>query len=90
MSKPESSKVLITEIDKAETSATSLISMVIYLRTSSVFHIVCVTGINLLTHSEAGKIIFLCTVEPPYIEHPCVEPKMLNVERCSIIRDLFK
>ena len=30
------------------------------------------------------------TVEPPYIEHPCVEPKMLNVERCSIIRGLFK
>ena len=55
MSKPESSKVLMTEIDEAETSVTSLISMVIYVRTSSGFYIVYVTSINLLTHSEAGK-----------------------------------
>ena len=55
MNKPDPSKVLITEIDEAETSATSLISMVIYVRTSSGFYIVCVTSINLLTHSEAGK-----------------------------------
>ena len=55
MSKPESLKVLMTEIDEAETSATSLISMVIYVRTSSGLQIVCVTSISLLTHSEAGK-----------------------------------